>query len=270
MTVAQGALTPPHPRSSTSWGREGKKQNQRSGVGASQQQGNGGQGGHHAGTHTTRVNHNGAHATREAHATRDHQGTRHAHARPTKWWSAWVGRPVKRVEEWGTWASRTRKRSDAGGGRLEGGGAWFLTYAPLPPPPMYNVQWREASRRRQSQANQHHGLVPTSPPPHRPIPCTDAWLALLWALFREGDAGLVHVGPGCRQELSLGVCFRDLDASDTSDSRVWGQRRALAPPARVIIVLVACTPSGHSFDAPPPPPPPPPHTLCHAASLPFT
>ena len=29
----------------------------------------------------------------------------------------------------------------------------------------WNVQWREASRRRQRQTNQHHGLVPTPPPP---------------------------------------------------------------------------------------------------------
>ena len=35
-------------------------------------------------------------------------------ARPTEWWSAWGGRPVQRVEEWGTWASRTRKRSSGG------------------------------------------------------------------------------------------------------------------------------------------------------------
>ena len=28
-----------------------------------------------------------------------------------------------------------------------------------------NVQWREANRRRQRQINQHHGLVPTPPPP---------------------------------------------------------------------------------------------------------
>ena len=35
-----------------------------------------------------RVNHNGAHTTCEAHATRDHQRMHHAHARPTEWWSA--------------------------------------------------------------------------------------------------------------------------------------------------------------------------------------
>ena len=51
--------------------------------------------GHHAGAHTTGVNNNGVHATREAHATHDHQGTRHAHARPTEWWSTWGGLPVQ-------------------------------------------------------------------------------------------------------------------------------------------------------------------------------
>ena len=44
--------------------------------------------------------------------------------RDPRWWSAEGGRPVQRVEEWGTWASRTRKRGEAGGGRPQGGGAW--------------------------------------------------------------------------------------------------------------------------------------------------
>ena len=78
--------------------------------------------GHHACIRATRVNQNGAHAIREAHATRDHQGTRRAHSRPTEWWSAWGGWPVQCMGEWGTWASRTRKRGEAGGGRLQSGG----------------------------------------------------------------------------------------------------------------------------------------------------
>ena len=62
----------------------------------------------HADAHATRVNHNGAHATCEAHATPDQQGARHAHVRPAEWWSAGGGRPVKCAEERGTWASHTR------------------------------------------------------------------------------------------------------------------------------------------------------------------
>ena len=128
--------------------------------------------GHHAGAHATRVNHNGVHATHEAHATRSHQGiscpvrpsvvlcalqlscaplscpvrpsivlcahqlscTCHAHARPTEWWSTGGGRPVRRVEEWGTRASRTLERSKAGCGRPEGGGGeWAAKTVKRPP-----------------------------------------------------------------------------------------------------------------------------------------
>ena len=66
--------------------------------------------GHRAGAHTTRVKH-------EAHATRNQQGTRPAHERPAEWGSVRGGRPRQRVEEQGTWASRTRKHSEAGCGR---------------------------------------------------------------------------------------------------------------------------------------------------------
>ena len=70
--------------------------------------------GHHAGARATRVNQNGAHATRKAHATRGHQGARHAHARPTEWWSAGGGRPVQQAEHnprfANYWAPLTHKR----------------------------------------------------------------------------------------------------------------------------------------------------------------
>ena len=52
----------------------------------------------------------GGGATREAHATRDHQGTRQPRARPTEWWSAGGGRPAQRAEERGSSASRTGTR----------------------------------------------------------------------------------------------------------------------------------------------------------------
>ena len=58
-------------------------------------------------------------------------------------WSAGCGRPVRRVEEWVTWASRTRKRSDAGCGRPEGGGgAWAKT---VKRPPQQPAQPRYAN-----------------------------------------------------------------------------------------------------------------------------
>ena len=89
--------------------------------------------GHHAGARATRVNHNGARVTRDAHATRDRQGARRAHARPMEWWSAGCGRPVQRAEAWGTWASRTRKRGEAGGGRPLSGGVWAAKIVKQPP-----------------------------------------------------------------------------------------------------------------------------------------
>ena len=45
-----------------------------------------------------------------AHATRNQQGTHPAHARPTEWGSVCGGRLGQRVEEQGTWASRTEKQ----------------------------------------------------------------------------------------------------------------------------------------------------------------
>ena len=114
--------------------------------------------GHHAGAHATRVNQN------EAHATRDHQGTRHAHARPTVWWSAGGGRAVRRLEEWGIWASRTRKRSEAGCGRPEGGGgAWAATTvkrpSKQPAQPRYANYWAPRTRKRHQQ--EHRPQRPT-------------------------------------------------------------------------------------------------------------
>ena len=80
--------------------------------------------GHHAGARATYVNHDGAHATREAHTTRNQQVTRPAHARPTELGSVCGGRPGQHTEEQGTWASHTRKRSEAGCGQPEDGGVW--------------------------------------------------------------------------------------------------------------------------------------------------
>ena len=101
--------------------------------------------GHHAGAHATRVNH-------EAHATRKQQGTRPAHARPMEWGSVCGGQPGQRVEEQGTWASRTRKRSGAGCGRPEHGGVCTAKTVKRPPQqlaqPQYANYWAPLTRKR--------------------------------------------------------------------------------------------------------------------------
>ena len=52
-----------------------------------------------------------------------------------------------------------------------------------------NVQWREANRRCQRQANQHHGLVPTPPPPYGPpLYATPSPIT---------NPSLAHLGNGC-------------------------------------------------------------------------
>ena len=46
----------------------------------------------------------------------------------------WGGGGVQRMEEWGTWASRTRERGEASFGRPEGGGgAWAAKTVKRPP-----------------------------------------------------------------------------------------------------------------------------------------
>ena len=60
----------------------------------------------------------------DAHATRNQQGTRPAHARPTEYGSVGGGWPGQCVEKHGTWASCTRKHSKAGCGRPKDGGVW--------------------------------------------------------------------------------------------------------------------------------------------------
>ena len=66
---------------------------------------------HHTGVHVTGVNHKGAHATR------NHQGARHAHTRPAEWWGdcaphtgqrggeGHVGPPGRQMEGWKCWAA---------------------------------------------------------------------------------------------------------------------------------------------------------------------
>ena len=108
--------------------------------------------GHHAGAHAACGNYDGAHATREAHATRNQQGTRPAHSRPMEWGSVCGGRPGQRVEEQGTWASRTQKHSEAGCGWPEDGGVWTAKTVKRPPQqpaqPQYANYWAPLTRKR--------------------------------------------------------------------------------------------------------------------------
>ena len=79
------------------------------------------------------------------------QGARPAHARPTEWGSV-CGGPGQRVEEQGTWASRTRKHSEAGCGRPEDGGVCTAKTVKRPPQqpaqPQYANYWAPLTRKR--------------------------------------------------------------------------------------------------------------------------
>ena len=119
-----------------------------------------------AGARAAHVNHNGAHAAREPHATRNHQG-----ARPTQWWGACApragerggeahgGPPGHRMEGWQCWASRARERGETCGGRPECGGEWAgKTVKRLPhQPPHQPAQprcanyWASLTRKRHQQ-----------------------------------------------------------------------------------------------------------------------
>ena len=88
----------------------------------------------------------------EAHTGRNQQGTRPAHVRPAELGSVRGGRPEQRVEEQGTWASCTRKRSEAGCGQPEGGGVGTAKTVKRPPQqpahPQYINYWAPLTRKR--------------------------------------------------------------------------------------------------------------------------
>ena len=102
-------------------------------------------GGYLAGAHATHVNH-------EVHATRNQQGMCPAHAQPAEWGIVRGGRPGQCVEEQGTWAPHTRKRSEAGCGRPEDGGVGTPKTVKRPPqqpaPPQYANYWALLTRKR--------------------------------------------------------------------------------------------------------------------------
>ena len=96
----------------------------------------------------------------EAQATHDHQqGTRPAQVRPTEWWSVCGGRPGQCVEEHGTRASGTWKRSEAGWGRLEDGGVWAAKTVKRPPQQTSTTPRRQLTRKRHQQ--EHRPQQPT-------------------------------------------------------------------------------------------------------------
>ena len=90
----------------------------------------------HVGAHATRVNH-------QAHATHNQQG---------EWGSVCGGRWGQRMEEQGTWASPTRKCSEAGRGRPEDGGACTSRTVKRPPQqpaqPQHANYWAPLTRKR--------------------------------------------------------------------------------------------------------------------------
>ena len=107
--------------------------------------------GHRAGAHATRVNHDGTYATR------NQQGTRPVHAQPTERGSVCGGWPGQRVEEQGTWASRTRKCSEAGCGWPEDGGVWTAKTVKQPP-----QQPAQPPKRQLLGATAHHATCSTA------------------------------------------------------------------------------------------------------------
>ena len=185
--------------------------------------------GHHAGAHATRVNH-------EAHATRNQQGTRPTHVRPTEFGSVCGGRPGQRMEEQGTWASRARQRSEAGGGRTEDGGMWTAKTVKRTPQqpahPQYANYWAPLTRKRHilpqpAQPRHSNHWAPRTQKrhqqEHRPQRPTESSDPTQHAKGRTGDR------PGPRKET----------ATRRNVTRGWG---AGPPPLK---------------RSPPPPPAPP-------------
>ena len=128
--------------------------------------------GHHAGTHATCENHDVAHTTCEEHATRNPQGTRRAHTRPAEWGSVCGGRPGQCVEEQSTWASRTRKRSEADCGRPEDGGVWTATTVTQAPQQPAQPPIRQLLGAADAQMA-HHATSHTAPA-HQPLGSANA------------------------------------------------------------------------------------------------
>ena len=188
--------------------------------------------GHHVGVHATRVNH-------EVYATRNQQGTRPAHVQPAEWGSVCGGRLGQYVEEQGTWASRTRRRSKAGCGRPEDGGVWTakivtrppqqparLQYAiywtPLTHParPQHTIHWAPRTRKRHQQ--EHWPQRPTEssdPTQHakgRTGDCPESHkeTTTRWNVTQGGRGKCLLVQPGKQPKI---LCGTQLYATQTRE-----------------------------------------------------
>ena len=166
--------------------------------------------GHRAGAHATCVNH-------EVHATRNQQGTRPAHTRPTEWGSVRGGRPGQRVEEQGTWASCTRQRSEAGHGRPEDGGVGTAKKVKRPPQqpaqPQYANHWAPLTRKRHipphpAQPRHTNHWAPRTrqrhEQEHRPQRPTERSDPTQHAKGRTGDCPGPHKETTTRRNVTLG------------------------------------------------------------------
>ena len=100
------------------------------------------------------------------------QRTRAAQARATEWGSVCGGWPGQRVEEQGTWASRTPKRSEAGCGRPEDGGVWTAQTVKRPPrqPPQPPIRQLLGA----ADAQTAHPATSSTAPAHLPLGSVNA------------------------------------------------------------------------------------------------
>ena len=112
------------------------------------------------------------------------------------------GRPGQRVEEQGTWASRTRKHSEAGCGRPEDGGVGTAKTVKRPPQqpaqPQYANYWAPLPRKRHILLHPAQPWVPRTrkqhQQEHRPQRPTESSDPTQHAKGRTGDC------PGPRKE----------------------------------------------------------------------
>ena len=82
------------------------------------------------------------------------------------------GRAGQRVEEQGTWASRTRKRSEAGYGRPVDGGAWAAKTVRRPPQQPAQPPIRQLLGAADTQTA--HPATSSTAPAHRPLGSANA------------------------------------------------------------------------------------------------
>ena len=143
------------------------------------------------------------------------QGTHPVHPRPMEWGSVRGGRPGQRVGEQGTWASRTRKRSEAGYGRPEAGGVRTVKRPPQQPAqPQYANYWAPLTHKRhipphpaQPQHTNHWALRTRKQhqQEHRPQRPTESSDPTQHAKGRTGDCPGPFKGTTTRRHVAQGV-----------------------------------------------------------------